>query len=172
MDEIISLLEEGDLRSISRVPEVVKKVLKNPELIKILVQGLIDPLPGVRMRASDALEKISRTHPEHLKPYKTFILKRVLQNTQQEVRWHTAQILPRLDLSKRERGLAAKWLFEYLEDTSKIVQTNALQALVDLSWKDDQLFDDVRIAVERLAETGSPAVRNRAGKLLPRLVRD
>lgn len=42
---------------------------------------------------------------------------------------------------------------------------------MELAWDDDELFLEVKKAVEDLAETGSPAVKNRADKLLPALAR-
>lgn len=171
MNEIINKLKEGDLRSIGNVPEVVDMVLANPELFKTVLQGMLHPDPGVRMRSSDAVEKISRSNPEYLQPHKAFLLNDVIGQTQQEVRWHLAQVVPRLELTDLERTQAAKALFAFLDDPSKIVQTNALQALVELAWDDDELFSEVKKAVEDLAETGSPAVKNRADKLLPALAR-
>ncbi len=171
MNEIINKLEEGDLRSIGNVPEVVDMVLANPGLFKTVLQGMMHPDPGVRMRSSDAVEKISRSNPEHLQPHKAFLLNDVIGQAQQEVRWHLAQVIPRLELTDLERTQAARVLFAFLNDPSKIVQTNALQALVELAWDDDELFPEVKKAVEDLAETGSPAVKNRADKLLPVLVR-
>ena len=171
MNEIINKLEEGDLRSIGNVPEVVDMVLANPGLFKTVLQAMIHSDPGVRMRSSDAVEKISRSNPEHLQPHKAFLLNDVTGQTQQEVRWHLAQVIPRLELTVLERTQAAKMLFAFLDDPSKIVQTNSLQALVELAWDDDELFPAVKKAVEDLVETGSPAVKNRADKLLPALLR-
>jgi len=171
MNEIINKLEDGDLRSIGNVPEVVDMVLANPELFRTVLQGMMHPDPGVRMRSSDAAEKITRSNPEHLQLHKAFLLNDVIGQTQQEVRWHLAQLISRLELTDLERTQAAKILFAFLDDPSKIVQTNALQALVELAWEDDELFSVVKKAVEELVEKGSPAVKNRADKLLPTLVR-
>ena len=165
MSEITALLEEGDLRSVGRVSEVIRLVANEPELFPEVIQAMAHSDPGIRMRASDAVEKISRTKPEYLQSHKEFILKLVSGSEQQEVRWHLAQIVPRLELSHKERSRVAEELFTFLDDPSKIVQTNSLQALVDLAWEDDELFPRVRTAVETLAEEGSPAVSNRAGKL-------
>ena len=171
MNEIINKLEEGDLRSIGKVPEVVDMVLADPGLFRTVLQGMMHPDPGVRMRSSDAVEKISRNNPEYLQPHKAFLLNDVIGQTQQEVRWHLAQVIPRLELTDLERTQAAKALFAFLNDPSKIVQTNALQALVELAWDDDELFPSVKKAVEELARAGNPAVKNRADKLLPGLVK-
>lgn len=169
MNDIIRMLEEGDLRSIGRVPEVLSRIADQPDLFSDVIQAMTHPDPGVRMRASDAVEKISRTKPDCLKSHKSFLLNLVMESNQQEVRWYLAQIVTRLELLPEERSKAADSLFSFLDDSSKIVQTNALQALVDLAWEDDDLFSKVRVEVERLAETGSPAVSSRAGKLFLQL---
>lgn len=165
MTDVLNMLEEGDLRSVGKVSEVLRIVAEQPEIFPDLIQAMTHPDPGIRMRASDAVEKISRTDPEYLQAHKAFLLNEVMAQSQQEVRWHLVQIVPRLELSAEERSQTAEKFFSYLEDPSKIVQTNTLQALVDLAWEDDELFPRVRTAVEKLAEEGSPAVSNRAGKL-------
>lgn len=165
MSEIIQMLEEGDLRSVGRVSEVLNLVADQPNLFPEVIQAMAHADPGIRMRASDAVEKITRTKPDFLQPHKLYLLENVLESDQQEVRWHLAQIIPRLELEQRERSKAAAKFFTFLEDSSKIVQTNALHALVDLAWEDDDLFKKVKAEVERLAEEGSPAVSNQAEKL-------
>lgn len=169
MSDIIGMLEEGDLRSVGRVSEILNLVADQPKIFHDLIRAMAHSDPGVRMRASDAVEKISRTTPDYLQPHKAFLINQVSLSDQQEVRWHLAQIIPRLALSPEERSEVAEDLFAFLDDPSKIVQTNALQALVDLAWEDDGLFPRVRDAVERLAVEGSPAVSNRAGKLFLKL---
>lgn len=55
---ILRKLEGGDRRSIGRSEEVVSDVLENPGLFKDLVTGSAVADVIVRMRASDAIEKI------------------------------------------------------------------------------------------------------------------
>ncbi len=166
MKSIIEKLKGGDFRSIGRSNEVVEEVLNNPGLFEAVFKAMLNDNPLVRMRAADAVEKITREHPDYLQPYKTDLVKHVAAVKQQEVRWHAAQLIPRLILTKEERRTSAEVLFNYLEDDSKIVQTNALQALADLSTEDAVLRQKVFQMVEKLAATGSPAVKNRAFKLL------
>ena len=71
MNQVIQKLKEGDLRQKGKSEEVVADVLKKPQLFQDLVAGISDAEPGVRMRASDALEKITRSHPEFLLRTKT-----------------------------------------------------------------------------------------------------
>ena len=63
MTDILSKLKGGDRRSIGNVSAVVAAVSKNTGLFKDLVSGLFDPDPIVRMRASDAMEKLSADDP-------------------------------------------------------------------------------------------------------------
>jgi hypothetical protein len=68
MKSIIDLLAEGDLRTVGRVSEIIKLVTEKPELISEVIQSMTNTDPGIRMRASDAVEKITRTKPEFLQP--------------------------------------------------------------------------------------------------------
>ena len=172
MEDIINKLKEGDLRSIGKSPEIVKIVLKNHSIFKTVVHGMCHEDPGVRMRASDAAEKITRTLPELLGPYKEYLLDEVLSQSQQEVRWHAAQMIPRLVLDKADLERAVNGLFGFLDDGSRIVQVNSLQALVDLVDNNPDLLPRVIETVNRFAETGSPAVKIRAKKLQEKLVRN
>jgi HEAT repeat protein len=169
MGDLVEKLKGGDLRSIGRVNEVVEEVINNPDIFTDLIRGMLHEDPVVRMRAADAVEKVTRRHPEYLLRFKTMILGQVAGLKQQEVRWHVAQIIPRLNLDQGEKRAAVEILFEYLEDQSRIVQTNALQSLVDLTQDDDALRPRAMNAVRKASRTGSPAVKNRAKKLLKKL---
>jgi hypothetical protein len=95
--------------------------------------------PVVRMRAADAVEKVTADHSELLRRYEVALLGPVARIEQQEVRWHVAQMLPRLDLGAEERDVAVAILMGYLQDRSKIVKTSAMQALADLALADARL---------------------------------
>ena len=94
MNKIQKLLNTGDLRTIGKSEDVVKLVLSNPPLFRDVVNAILSDTPGIRMRASDAAEKITQIHPEWLNPYKKLFLDTISKISQQEVRWHTAQMLP------------------------------------------------------------------------------
>jgi hypothetical protein len=78
-------------------------------------------------------------------------------------------MLPRLSLTTGERERAVRILKGYLLDVSSIVKTSSMQALVDLSEGDEQLLLQVRPLIERLARTGTPAMKSRGRKLLRKL---
>ena len=88
---------------------------------------------------------------------------------EQEVKWHLAQILPRLKLGPDEKKEIVKKLFLYLNDKSKIVVTFALQALADLAVEDKNLQPRIIRVLEEFTQTGSPAIKSRGRKLLKHL---
>ena len=169
MTKILSRLRGGDRRSIGNVEEVITAVRKKPDLFKELATGLFDEDPVVRMRAADAMEKLSLENPQSLYPYKTELIRLARQTQQQELRWHTAQMIPRLKLTAREEATVTEIFFDYLNDKSKIVVTFAMQALADLALKKGAASARTIRAIEELTRTGSPAIQSRGKKLLPKL---
>ncbi|MGD9079245.1 MAG: hypothetical protein PVG96_07890 [Desulfobacterales bacterium] len=169
MGKILSRLQGGDRRSIGNVGEVVAAVRKKPDLFKDLVAGLFEKDPVVRMRAADAMEKISLEKPESLQPFKTELIRLAQQTQQQELRWHMAQMIPRLKLKPKDETTVTDIFFDYLNDNSKIVVTFAMQALTDLALKKGAASARVIRAIEELTRTGSPAIQSRGKKLLPKL---
>ncbi|MBM4429145.1 MAG: hypothetical protein FJ026_02205 [Chloroflexi bacterium] len=171
MSKVLARLQGGDRRSIGRADEVVQDVLREPNLFGEVFRGMWADSPLLRMRCTDVVEKVTAIHPELLQAYKQPLLKRVARVDQQEVRWHVAQMLPRLQLSREERALAVGILLGYLHDESRIVKTFAMQALADLAEKDPTLRPQVIGWLEQLTVTGSPAMASRGRKLLARLQR-
>jgi HEAT repeat protein len=159
-------LKGGDRRSIGRSNEVVADVLDNPQLFKELFGGLKNGDPLVRMRAADALEKITAIRPEYLRPFKKQMVERVVRIEQQEVRWHVAQMLPRLKLDADEQARMVEILLTYLNDKSRIVKVSALAALAQFARQDARLRDSVAALLSEALEDGSPAVKARARMLL------
>ena len=139
MHALLKQLEGGDRRSIGRVCEVVEDVRNDPSLFSVLIEGLFLDDPILRMRSADATEKITADHPEYLQPFKQKLIHLSGHTTQQEVKWHLAQITPRLELEPNEKKTIVKNLFTYLNDKSKIVVTFALQALSDFAVEDENL---------------------------------
>ena len=142
---------------------------KSPALLDELFDGLFADDPVVRMRTADAVEKITLAKPHLLHPHKKKLIRLAGDTEQQEVRWHMAQILPRLILKSDDRKTIVEIFFAYLNDKSKIVVTFALQALADFAAKDKKLRSRVIRVLEDLSDTGSPAIKSRGKKLLGRL---
>jgi hypothetical protein len=168
---ILSLLEGGDRRTIGRSDKVAAIASDDPKLFSALIAGLWSADPVVRMRAADATEKVTREHPEFLRPYKKELLGLMSEATQQELRWHLAAMIPRLLLNARERQIAMSSLNRYLEDRSSIVKTFALQGLDDLAQNEPGILPRVVEILRGATRDGTPAMKARSRKLLIRLER-
>lgn len=164
--KLLSLLQGSDRRSIGRANEVARLVLRQPKLFRELMACLWHENPLVRMRAADAAEKTSARRPEVLQRYKTQLLGLLAETEQIELRWHLAQIIPRLKLTTGQRQRAAGALRHYLDDRSSIVRAWALNALVELSHRDETLRPEAKHLLEEALHSGSAAMKARARKLL------
>lgn len=169
MESVLEKLVGGHRRSIGRSDEVAAEVLASPEKFTLLFSGITNEDPLVRFRAADAVEKITAIHPEWLQPYRETILGEIANIPQQEVRWHMCQLIPRLELDRRQRVLALEVLSSYLSDQSRIVRTFALQAMADLAGTDPDLKPGVILTLEEQAACGFPSVESRCRRLLARL---
>jgi hypothetical protein len=172
MGNILEKLKGGDRRSIGKVDEVVEAVSDRPELFDDLFQGMLSSDPIIRMRSADAVEKITVQHPEYLQVYKKKLIEDVAKIEQQEIRWHVAQMFPRLITSKEEVEAIVEILLNYLRDKSKIVKTFSMEALATFAENDSALRPRVYGLLEKLVKTGSPAMKSRGRKLLERLNRE
>jgi hypothetical protein len=170
--KLLDKLRSGDRRSIGRSDEVAALVLARPARFLQLMEGLWNPDPLIRMRAADAAEKVSLHHPDLLMPFKSKLLQLLDAATQQELRWHLDQMVPRLRLSKKDRTRAVSVFRRHLEDPSSIVKTSAMQALADLARADDLLMPEIRELIGKLTKVGTAAMRARGRKLLLQLERD
>ena len=159
-------LSGGDRRSIGGADDVARDIehglVDVVEVVKLMT-GSDDPI--IAMRAADAVEKATRGRPELLEPVRGQLLDLLEVARQQELRWHLAQIAPRLELSAGEADRVVAILEDYLHDTSSIVKTEALQALVDLARASNRGVDRVLRLLDLAATSGTPAMQARARKL-------
>jgi len=160
------MLQGRDRRSIGRADEVAALVIKEPKLFRELMACLWHDDPAVRMRAADAAEKISARRPQLLARYKSQLLGLMAEIEQTEVRWHLAQMIPRLNLTTLERQRAAAALRQYLRDCSSIVRTWSLNALAELSAHDATLCSETKLLLEEALHSGTAAMKARARHLL------
>ena len=170
--KIREYLAGGDRRSIGRSDELVMLVERRMGLLKQLVEHMWDSDPVVAMRAADAVEKITRARQASLQPFKQELLGLADEASERELRWHLALMFPRLQLSSAERWQICGVLRNYLEDTSSLVKTFALQALFDISRPELRLRAETEEILKAAARTGTPAMRARARILLAQMAKD
>lgn len=172
MTDILNKLKGGDLRSKGKSEEIVDDILKQPFLFGEVFEGMLNDDPVVRMRAADAIEKVSRLHPEYLKDYKKRLIQEVSKIDQQEVRWHVAQMFSRLELNDNEKELIVNLLFSWIEESnSNIVRVNSMQALSDLAEENRELRSLVLEKLQEIIQIGSPSMISRGKKLVKKLTR-
>jgi len=166
MGKMLNLLREGDNRTTGQVAEAVRLALADPRHIDELVDLMSYSSPAVRMRAADALEKATVQRFDLLARHKDYLLELIEEASQNEVRWHLAQLVTRLDLEADEIDdlalIFTKW-FERAD--SRIVRTSALQGMADLAHKDTSLIDTALKMTEKALASPIPALKARARKL-------
>lgn len=161
-----ALLAGGDPRHLKGVTRAIAAVQRDPSLLDELVGLLEHDDAIVRMRAGDALEKLGREEPAWLEPHSTVLLRLAATTEQASLRWHLAQIIPRLTLTTRERRAMIGVFKRYLDDKSAVVKASAMQAMTDFTLTDPALRRTVIPLLRGLVANGSPAVRVRGGRLL------
>ena len=172
MSKIIQKLTGGDLRSIGKAEEVVEDILRNPSLFTEVFDGMLHEDPRVRMRSADALEKVTKIHPEFLQPFKNRLINEISEIQQQEVRWHVAQMFSYLVLTKSDMKNIITILFSYIDSSnSNIVKVFSLQTLADIAMKDPSFKPKVIEKLKQMVNSGSPAIVNRCNKLINKLER-
>lgn len=169
MSAILEKLQGGDRRSIGRANEVVQEIKDNPLLFDSVFDGLTNDDPVVRMRAADAIEKVTQSKPELLSGYTSSVISLLNNSKQQEVCWHLAQIAPRLKYNESEEKEIIECLNSYLVHKSKIVQVSAMESLAILAERNKTLLNEVIRIITAHKATGSPAIQSRGLKLLKRL---
>jgi hypothetical protein len=169
MPTIKELLSGNDRRSIGKSDGVVALVIRNEKLFDELFNCLYSDSDVIRMRAADTIQKIVALKPDLIKKYKNEVLNKIAKIDQQEVRWHVAQSIPYLGLTKSDTKIAYKILIEYLKDNSKIVKTFSMQALSDLTDIEPSLKHKVIKIIEFQLKNASPAMLSRGNKLIKKL---
>jgi hypothetical protein len=191
-DKLRALLVEGRFAlSVGRVKEVVALVKAQPRLVAHLVNLLLDEDPGVQQRAADVLERVTarllarataKTRAggadaaaieRVLAPEKDAILGLLMEvrpeTHPKKLRWNLALTLGRLPLTVSDCRRAAPVLYSWLDDTSSIVKTAALQCLADMTRFDQASMPAVIDLLRIHSRSGTAAMRARCRILLTRL---
>jgi len=161
-------LSGGDPRTLGDVDAVVSVVLAQQQRLGELIDCVVDSRDAiVRMRASDALEKVCRARPALLKPHVAVLLGKMSRVDQPSVRWHVAQMMGHLELSSHQRERAAALLRKNLDESSDwIVLNYTLDSLAVLARQDPQLVPVLRGYLRRYEQSSYKSLSSRARKLL------
>ena len=166
MKSFLNELKGGDLRSLGNTNKVVTHIKTQSDFDE-LFSGLYSSDRKVVMRCADAVEKVTRDHPEYLKKYKEEIIKFSEKVENIEFKWHLAQLLPRLNLSLSESKKAWKVLKEWALDRkgSRIVRSISIQSLFDLFQKDKTLLNEYETVIKKLENESIPSINAKVRKV-------
>lgn len=107
MTGISNKLKGGDLRSIGDVKTLLPEIISQQKFDE-LFEDLFSVDRSIVMRSADAIEKVTVSHPEYLKSHKKELLGLLNTAKHIELKWHLAQLVPRLmrqvKLSEDEQG--------------------------------------------------------------------
>ena len=160
------LLLGKDLRSISRSDEVARTV-EDQESFDQLFNLLLRSERLLVMRAADAIEKITLSHPGFLQPHKKQLLSLLKSSVHKEFKWHLGLLTTRVDLDKEELrevwGVLGYWAQNPNE--SRIVRVNSIQGLFELVQKDPTLREAFENVLKAIENESVPSLRARIKKL-------
>ena len=161
------MLTGGDPRTLGKVDDVIGIVIKEPTLLANLFDCIHSNDQVVRMRASDALEKICKQNPGWFTPYKDQLLNDWPKINQASVQWHLAQMLGEIKLTKQENQHAITILKNYLITTSDwIVENLSLVTLASFTRKGTFDKDELILILKVHLNSRHKSVVSRVNKLL------
>ena len=165
-ESFTSLLLGKDLRTI-RQNNVVVNSIHDQRTFDELFSLVFHHERSLVMRAIDAVEKITSRRPDFLVTHKYQLLEILNSADHKELKWHIAQLIPRVDLTVAELkevwNKFAYWALNRAE--SKIVRVNAIQGLFDLSKKNPELKGDFEKIISALEHEMIPSIKARIRKL-------
>lgn len=164
--EFAKILAGGDRRSIGEADAVAAAVAKEPGRFPELWTCLSHGDGVVRMRAADALEKLSRSDIALFRPHKKALLSGARDDGTSEVRWHLVVLMARLPLTEAEAKTLCIRLDDYLRnDDSRIVRANALEAACEVAKRHPALAEPVQRMMAFARGSSWPSLKARARKL-------
>ncbi len=160
------LLMGNDRRRLRRNHKIIESI-HNQETFDELFSLVFHHERTLVMRAVDAVEKITSRCPEYLQPHKTQLMAVLKSADHKELKWHIAQLIPRLQLNQSE--LTDAWLtlsyWAQNKNESKIVRVNALRGLFEISRRHTELMDQYKDISASMAHEPIPSIQARLRKL-------
>ena len=151
------------LKNVKRVLDAVTSQESFDELFALVFQHD----RSLVMRAADAVEKITVENKHYLQPHKAQLLAILKSADHKELKWHIAQLLPRLALTKEEVERVWHQLTYWTlnRNESKIVRVNALQGMFDISQSHSELQRDFNQTLSVVEREPIPSLQARVRKI-------
>ena len=169
MNQILTWLSGGDLRSDGTANEVADFILENPAAFEDLYAGLSEKDDIVRGRTADAIEKISRSRPEFLLDHLPEMIGLAQVEQVPLVKMHLAMTFGHLAVYPELVEQLAPALFSLLEDDSVFTRSWAIASLCIIARKYPETCQNILEHLGPLQGDGSIAIRSRVKKAIPLL---
>jgi len=167
MNPLLRRLAGGTLLSDGRANEVADAVLKSPRLLPRLLEGLADPDAVVRGRTAHALERISRSRPEWLRPSLDVFLEAAGRDSVPMVKWHLAMLLGALAGSEEEARRVLPALYVFIQEPEGVfVRSWAIVSLCRIGCSYALLRPQIVQRLSPLVRDPRPSIRVKAEKAL------
>lgn len=162
------LLVGGKSNSLGRVTDVIDIVLDDRTKLDELYLCMFNDDPWVKMRASDAFEKVCRHHPDWIEPYVDRFPEGIAVSQQASVQWHLAQIYRQVNLTDKQREFAIGWLKGLLSSPSIdwIASANSMDTLFYFYQQGFVARKDIMPLLEVQQRHKSKSVIKRADKIM------
>ena len=160
------LLAGKDLRSLDNSSEILP-LIDDQNSFDELFKYLYNTDRAVIMKAIDIIEKITLIHKEYLQKYKVEILSLSKNVENIELKWHLAQLLPRVKYTNDEIEIIWKILEEWTLNTkeSKIVRVNSLQSLYEFAIINNRYQNELTKIVNIIKQENIASINARIKKL-------
>jgi|SRR5690606_16485612 hypothetical protein len=160
-------LSGGDLRSIGRSGELLK-IIKTQEDFDNLFAYLRSSDRILAMRAADVIEKLSASKPQFLDSHADDILELASLDIGKEIKWHIAQIIPRVKIDEIQKAKIREILLGWAKNMkeSKIVRANSLQSLYELSKDDNDLSVQFNKVIKQIKQENIPSLNARIKQMM------
>ena len=136
------ILTGGHPNSLGRTLEVVDLILKDKTLVAELIDTYSSSDEVVRLRASNALKRICKEHPDWIYPYTDILLSKIAKINQASTQWTLATIFRLLShlLTTQQKELATNHLKHNLNTHKDWIVINTTMETLFTWSKDNPLL--------------------------------
>ncbi|MEO9004531.1 MAG: hypothetical protein ABI288_07330 [Ginsengibacter sp.] len=166
MIQFVKLLSGSEPRSAGRSNDAVLKV-RNDDDFDELFKCLSYKDRMVRMRAADAIEKITLKYPSYLFKHKSDLMDLCCTVKEKRLKGHFALLVPRLNLTANEKEIVWQRLTGWALDReeSKRVRINSIQALYEIAEGDNFYIKDFELAIDQVEKENITSLNARIKRL-------
>lgn len=166
MNEILSWLSGGDLRSDGLADQAAEFILENPQLVGELLDGLSAENPVIRGRTADALEKVARKEPELFIQQVPELISLAKNELVPMVKMHLAMLFGHLVPCDQDISEIIDVLLFLLGDESAFTKSWTITSLAIIGMKYPSEREMIYESISRLGLDESIAIRTRVRKAL------